>query len=453
MQPEGHDAAHLWDMLQAARRAAGYVAKCDYAAYTANRMMQDAVERTVGIIGEAARRVSVSCKTAHPEIPWTAVIANRHILVHEYGDVDPAIMWRIVTVHIPDLIPMLERITPQAPVLSLDFGLETSATVAAQAIIALCPGQGAQAVGMGKVWYDASPAARAVFDEADAVLGDSLGLPLTTLCFQGSEDRLNRTDVSQPAIYTCSVACHHGLIERGRLGPVTAAAGLSLGEYTALHLAAVFNFADGLRLVATRGKLMQQAAQASPGGMVALIGTEEAQAQHVCEQAAQGEVLVCANFNAPGQIVLSGHATACDRAAAVAGGLGLRASKLTVAGAFHSPLMQPAADAMADALAAVSLHQPRIPVWSNVTARPHDGQDMELLRRRLVEQIVSPVRWSHSCTGLIAAQTAAVQSPPGHADAASTPAYHELAPGTVLKGLMRRIDRNTKVVSHDDPND
>lgn len=298
----------------------------------------------------------------------------------------------------------------------------------------LCPGQGAQAVGMGRSWFDASDAARAVFEEADAVLGDSLGAPLSQLCFDGPADRLNQTDASQPAIYTVSMACAAGLRERGELAMIDAAAGLSLGEYTALALAGAFSFADGLRLVARRGRLMQDAAEQSRGGMVALIGAEEESAEAVCRRAAEGEVLVCANFNAPGQIVLSGAESACRRAVTVAGEVGLRATLLNVAGAFHSPLMQPAADAMETALAEVPLRELAFDVWSNVTAQPHERANPELLRRRLVEQIVRPVRWAESCAGLVAA---------GCLD------YDELAPGTVLKGLMRRIHRSCEVRNHD----
>jgi [acyl-carrier-protein] S-malonyltransferase len=289
---------------------------------------------------------------------------------------------------------------------------------------------------MGRAWCEASAAARAVFDEADAVLGETLGTPLSALCFGGPAERLNQTDVSQPAIYACSVACWRGLREQEPDAPLLAAAGLSLGEYTALHLAGVFDFATGLRLVATRGRLMQEAAEASAGGMVALIGADEAQADGVCTEAGAGDVLVCANFNAPGQIVLSGAAAACDRAVDVAASSGLRATRLTVAGAFHSPLMQPAADRMAEALAGADLAPLAVPVWANVTARPHDPENPELLRQRLVEQIVRPVRWSQSCEGLVAATTGA---------------YHELAPGSVLRGLMRKIHRDTKVQSHDEP--
>ncbi len=302
----------------------------------------------------------------------------------------------------------------------------------------LCPGQGAQTVGMGKGWHDTSPAARAVFAEADKVLGKSLGAPLSALCFAGPPDRLNRTDVAQPALYTAAVASYRGLAERDGAADMIGAAGLSLGEYTALHLAGSFDFATGLKLVALRGRLMQEAAQASESGMVALIGADEAVAADICAAAAAGEVLVCANFNAPGQVVLSGHRTACDRAVAEAGRRGLAAKALDVAGAFHSPLMQTAADRLAEALEGVDLEPPASPVWSNVTARPH-GPDPELLRRRLVEQLIRPVRWAETCQGL------------GTLEHGATIAWHELAPGTVLRGLMRRIDRNRKVTSHDQP--
>ncbi len=297
---------------------------------------------------------------------------------------------------------------------------------------------------MGKWWHENSAAARAVFAEADAVLGRELGGPsLSDLCFNGPVEQLNRTDISQPAIYTTSIACWAGLIERGEIDPlsVTATAGLSLGEYTALHLAGVFDFATGLRLVATRGRLMQEAAEGSSGSMVALIGADDEQAQQVCDQARGDGVLVAANFNAPGQIVLSGSAGACERAVAIASELGLRATQLTVAGAFHSPLMQPAADQMAQALDEVEMAPPDLPVYSNVTSEPHHtGQEnVKLLKDRLVQQIVSPVRWSQSC-GLIV--SAAGPGPEA--------TYHELAPGTVLRGLMRRIDRNVKVISHEE---
>ena len=296
----------------------------------------------------------------------------------------------------------------------------------------LCPGQGAQTVGMGVAWADASPAAARTFDEADEILC----LKLATLCREGPAETINRTDVAQPALYVCATASYRALVEQAGEPPIASAAGLSIGEYTALHLAGVFSFEDGLRLVARRGRLMQDAAEASAGGMVALIGADSDQADQVCRDAAEGDILVCANYNAPGQIVLSGHKAACARAVTAASGIGVRATPLAVAGAFHSPLMQPAADGMAEALAAVVFATPRWPVWSNVTARPHDPDDPELLRQRLVEQVVRPVRWSESCQAIAADGTMLCL---------------EMAPGSVLRGLMRRIDRNLKVISHDSP--
>lgn len=305
--------------------------------------------------------------------------------------------------------------------------------------VILCPGQGAQAVGMGVAWAASSGAARATLDAADRTLSLPSGSVLSQVCAKGPIELLSRTDISQPALYAVGVACAAAMRERGPL-PLAAAAGLSLGEYTALHLAGAFSFEDGLRLVALRGRFMQEAAEASQGGMVALIGADEEKALEVCAKAAQGEVLVCANFNAPGQIVLSGHASACDRAVTIAGDLGLRATKLVVAGAFHSPLMAPAAERLSAALNETSIRTPECPVWSNVTAAPHLA-DPATIRARLVEQLTAPVRWSQSCTNLIASM----------ASGATVVRYHELAPGTVLRGLMKRIDRTCEVTSHDQP--
>lgn len=308
-------------------------------------------------------------------------------------------------------------------------------------LIIVCPGQGAQFVGMGRAWRAASREAASTFSRADEILGDRFGAPLSRICEEGPADRLNRTDISQPAIYVSSVACWRGLLAAWGMGPgdapLAATAGLSLGEYTALHLAGVFDFEDGLELVALRGRAMQEAAEASPSGMLALIGADEAQATHVCEQARGGGVLVCANFNAPGQVVLSGDMAAIGRAADVAAGIGLRATPLPVAGAFHSPLMTPAAVRLAEALAAKTFREPCCPVVSNVTARPHAGGAMvNQIKDRLVEQLTAPVRWAESCAWLAGTTQAA---------------WHELAPGKTLAGLMRRIDKNVKVVSHDEP--
>lgn len=307
-----------------------------------------------------------------------------------------------------------------------------------------CPGQGAQNVGMGKSWFEKSDHARRTFLEADGIVGSRLGAPLTSICFEGPADRLNRTDVSQPAIFVTSVACWHGVLEaHGSTAsefPLAATLGLSLGEYTALHLAGAIDFHDALELVTLRGRAMQDAAEAQPGGMVALIGGTEEQAMEVCDKARGTDILVCANFNAPGQIVLSGSKPACDRAVEVAQKMGLRATALAVAGAFHSPLMAAAADRLREALARTQIKAPRVPVISNVTARPHEpgeGEIAQTIRDLLVEQLTSPVRWSESCQEAISRWSG---SP-----------LHELAPGRTLAGLMRRIEKSAKVTSHDEP--
>lgn len=307
-------------------------------------------------------------------------------------------------------------------------------------LVILCPGQGAQAIGMGRAWAQSNEAAADVFRAADAKLGERFGKPLSAICWDGPEELLNRTDVAQPALYVAGVACWRALFGDDARRDLVAAAGLSLGEYTALHIAGAISFEDGLNLVTLRGRAMQDAAEAVASGMVALIGADPAQAGAVCEQAAKGEVLVPANFNAPGQVVISGAIAACDRAVEVAAGMGLRASKLAVAGAFHSPLMAPAANRLAKALSEVNISTPACPTLSNVTGRPHESASgesaAEAIRRRLVEQLTRPVQWSDGCQWLVA-------NTPGE--------FHELAPGKVLSGLMRRIDRNAKVVSHDEP--
>lgn len=309
--------------------------------------------------------------------------------------------------------------------------------------VILCPGQGAQAVGMGRAWFEKSPAARQMLERADAVLSSKLGAKLTDLCFNGPDERLNRTDIAQPAIFAVSVASFRALFPDAAPSDFAAMAGLSLGEYTALHLAGAISFESSLELVFLRGQAMQSAAEASKGSMVALIGADDAQAQAVCDKASQGQVLVPANYNAPGQIVLSGHAEACDRAVTVAGEMGFRATKLAVAGAFHSPLMQPAADRLAAALAKSDIQSPHCRVISNVTAQTYGtGADAgralpDVIRQRLVEQLTKPVRWSQSCAALAAECKGE---------------FHELAPNKVLAGLMRRIDRAIKVVNHDEPN-
>lgn len=308
--------------------------------------------------------------------------------------------------------------------------------------IILCPGQGAQHIGMGKLWFDQFDTARKIFDAADV----ALGFDLSRVCFEGPEESLNGTDVAQAAIYTTSVACFEVLKEQRKVDPasIAATAGLSLGEFTALHLAGAYDFLTGLRLVRLRGQAMQEAALATPSGMVALVGADEAQALAVCEESLNDpenkgdEVLVPANFNCPGQVVISGSQAACERAQVVAGRMGLRATPLVVAGAFHSPLMQPAADRLAEALDHAEWHVPRVPVLSNVTAQPHEVTDINSIKQRLVDQLTRPVRWSESM------QWAA-------ANLGTDKRYIELAPGKVLSGLMRRIERAIKVENHAEP--
>ena len=297
----------------------------------------------------------------------------------------------------------------------------------------LCPGQGAQSIGMGRVWSESNATVRDTLSEADSILGDQLGQPLTTLCFEGPAESLNQTNVAQPALFAVGVAVWRALAEQGH--QLSGAAGLSLGEYTALVTAGAMDFADGLRVVAERGRLMQDAAVARAGGMVAVIGAEDDVVAQLASDAAQGGVLSCANFNAPGQVVIAGDSEACDRAEVLAAERGMRCSRLSVAGAFHSEHMAPAAKGLAQVLASVDLRAPSVPVWSNVTAQPHSS-DSSTIRANLVAQLTSPVRWAESCQNF---------------PAAGTLEFHESAPGTVLRGLMRRIDRERKVTSHDEP--
>ena len=289
----------------------------------------------------------------------------------------------------------------------------------------LCPGQGAQHVGMGKDFYQAHAAARQVFDQAD----ETLGYSISRLCFEGPENQLQATDHAQVGIFVTSVAIYRTLESIEKLPTnVDVLAGLSLGEYTALHIAGALRFADGLKLVQARGQLMQAAALARPGSMLALVGADDTAAQAIAQASTDAGVIVCANFNAPGQVVLSGSMEACHKAAQVAQERGFRAVQLSVAGAFHSPLMAEAATKMAGILDDTPIANPKIPVISNVTATPH--HDVPSIRRLLVEQIVSPVKWAQSMRWLL---TEGVKD------------FHELGPGRTLTGLMKKIDRQAQV--------
>jgi len=281
---------------------------------------------------------------------------------------------------------------------------------------------------MGRDVAAASAEARRLFDTADRVLG----FPLSSICFDGPVDRLNATDVSQPALFVCSAAIWRVLQANGlsdQLAP-QAMAGLSLGEYTALHLAGWIGFEDGLRLVAERGRLMQAAAEATAGGMVSILGLDEAAVERLCAEARQGEALSPANFNCPGQIVISGTKSACDRAIPLAEKLGGRAVPLTVAGAFHSSLMQSAVDGLEAALSGTRIQRGPIPVVSNVSADYH--ADPQSVRRLLREQVASPIRWQSSMERLIAE---------------GFDRFAEVGPGRVLTGLMRKISRSVRTLN------
>ncbi|MFI4859054.1 MAG: ACP S-malonyltransferase, partial [Phycisphaerales bacterium JB063] len=266
------------------------------------------------------------------------------------------------------------------------------------------------------------------------------GFDLAKLCFEGPSDDLNRTDNAQCAIYTASVACYRALQANGTVDRITATAGLSLGEFTALHLAGCYSFADGLKLVRLRGEAMQAAAEASPSSMVAITGdVNEANIEVLCDKVNDAlpkeAIMVPANYNSPMQVVVSGTLDACEAIVGEAEAAGLRATPLTVAGAFHSPIMQPAAIKLADALAKVDWSEPTCTVLSNVTGEPHVN-DPKRISLRLVEQLTNPVRWSQS-------MQYAAKALPGR--------YIELAPGKVLSGLMRRTDKSIKVENFSDP--
>lgn len=288
------------------------------------------------------------------------------------------------------------------------------------------PGQGAQHVGMGKSFHDASKAARDLFERAAAVLG----APIAKLCFEGPESELEKTDVCQPAIFTCSAAIVAALEERGALkrSDFAWAAGLSLGEYTALWFAGALSFEDAVRVVRERGRGMQAASEARPSGMLALLGANEELARAVCAKRAEGDVLTPANFLCPGNIAISGSKAALERVTANARADGVRkAIPLKVAGAFHSALMEPGLPLLDAALRATKLAAPTLPVISNVTAAAHGGPAE--IAATLLRQVTSPVLWEKSMRELIAR---------GVTD------FFEPGPGAVLTGLLGKIDANVR---------
>ena len=294
----------------------------------------------------------------------------------------------------------------------------------------LYPGQGAQAVGMGKDLCEASTGAAEIFDRAET----ATDLELKKLCFEGPEDELARTDIAQPAIFTVSAAvqaCMNELLSDEQLRAIepTITAGLSLGEYTALYAAGAMDFEAGVKLVAERGRLMQEAATATPSAMVCVLGLDADKAQELCQSAADGQILTCANFNCPGQVVLSGQVEACKRVEETAKDFGASgAIPLKVAGAFHSKIMEPAAEKFATTLGEVQFAEPKIPVLSNVDAKPYTSASQ--ITEKLLAQLVGPTRWQESMEYLLAD---------------GVKIYYEIGPSRVLAGLMRRINRKTKV--------
>jgi [acyl-carrier-protein] S-malonyltransferase len=287
------------------------------------------------------------------------------------------------------------------------------------------PGQGAQTVGMGRQLYDTLPAARQLFDRANSVLG----YDLAQLCFEGPEDELDSTVVSQPALFVTSLAALESLKAEspGIVNSCAAAAGLSLGEYTAMVFAGVMEFEPALQVVQQRGEAMQAASDATASGMVSVLGLDLEQVEALCAQTRQpGEILQVANRLCPGNIAISGHAAACERAAEMAESVGaMKAVPLAVAGAFHTDLMSSAVDRLAAALERVTLRAPRIPVVSNVDARAHTDPDE--IRQLLIRQVVSQVRWEDSIRYLL--------------DQHGVNHFYEIGPGRVLRGLLKRIDR------------
>ncbi len=281
----------------------------------------------------------------------------------------------------------------------------------------LFPGQGSQAVGMGRSFRDGSPTAKAIFDEAD----EALGFSLTRLMFEGPDSELALTANTQPAVLTASVAAAAACEERG-LRPALAA-GHSLGEYSALVVAGALRFADAVRIVRKRGEFMQEAVPVGTGAMAAVMGMDLTAVEQLCVDAGEGEVVEIANVNSSGQIVVAGHRAAVERAVALAASRGGRKSvMLPVSAPFHSRLMAPAARRLEAELAAITVSDPKIPIARNI--------DGELIRRgaevkpSLLEQVASPVRWT-ACVERLAREGATV--------------FVEVGPGRVLTGLVKRI--------------
>jgi [acyl-carrier-protein] S-malonyltransferase len=293
------------------------------------------------------------------------------------------------------------------------------------------PGQGSQKVGMGRALAESFPECRAVFDEADAALGESL----SGLCFDGPEDRLVLTENTQPAILTVSIAAARLLESRGIRPSITA--GHSLGEYSAHVAAGTVSFADAVRIVRRRGRYMQEAVPVGRGAMAAILGLDGDKVAQACDEAAEGDVVAPANLNAPGQVVIAGSTEAVTRAGERAKALGARrVIMLPVSAPFHCALMKPAEDRLAPELRALPSSTPRVPVIANVDAEPKTDAPSSI--EALVRQVSSPVRWEDVVRRLASS---------------GIRAYVEVGPGTVLSGLVRKIDRAARVANLESPAD
>jgi len=288
------------------------------------------------------------------------------------------------------------------------------------------PGQGSQWVGMGHDLYDNFDSAKAVFEQAD----QSLGFSLSRLCFEGPEDELRQTINAQPAIVTVSFACLqaiHDMSGSRGIPPPTFVAGHSLGEYTALAAASVLDFATTVRLARERGRLMHEAGLREPGGMVAIIGLDEALLAKVCQETDTR----IANINCPGQLVISGAKENLTQAIDLAKARGARhAIPLQISGAFHTPLMQSAVEGMAEITATLTFHEPVIPIIANTTAQPLTTT--ELIREELLRQLCNGVQWQRSIEYMV---NEGVSS------------FIEIGPGKVLTGLIKRINKNVNILN------
>ena len=293
----------------------------------------------------------------------------------------------------------------------------------------LFPGQGAQTVGMCRDLYNDLPAARSLFDRAEV----ELGFDLAEICFNGPEEKLNATDISQPALYVCSMAAVESLkaSEPDVVEGVQYAAGLSLGEYSAIAFAGGIRFEDGLKLVRKRGQAMQAASDTTPSGMVSILGLDSDQVQLICDAAREeGEIMQMANFLCPGNIAVSGHKASCDVVLDISEEMGaMKSVPLTVAGAFHTEIMRSAVDQLKEALEQVEIQPLRIPVYTNVDAKPHT--DPEEIRALLLEQVCSPVLWQASMQAML---DEGVEQ------------FYEVGPGRVLRSLLKRLARKTPCV-------